>query len=176
VTTAKRSAKSLIGGALLNLAAVGGVLCIAAVIAAVAFNITLIMFKTGSMSPTIPAGSLSVIKEIPAAEVQVGDVVTVARPGKLPVTHRVTSVSEAEGNARSITMRGDANAADDPAPYIVSQVRIVLFSFPGLAYAVVAVSQPLVMGGVTLAAAVLVTWAFWPRNMKRRRSPEEQPA
>ena len=59
MTTAQRSVKSLIGGGLLNLAAVGGVVCIAAVIAAFAFNITLIMFKTGSMSPTITAGSLS---------------------------------------------------------------------------------------------------------------------
>ena len=164
------------GGALLNLAAAGGVVCIAAVIAAFAFNITLIMFKTGSMSPTIPAGSLSVVKEIPAADINVGDVVTVDRPGKLPVTHRVTSVLAADGDARSITMRGDANGADDPAPYTVSQVRIVLFSFPGLAYAVVAVSHPLVMGGVTLAAAVLVTWAFWPRTEKRRRVAEEQTA
>ena len=90
----KRTLKSFVGGALLNLAAAGGVVCIAAVIAALAFNITLIMFKTGSMSPTIPAGSLSVVKEIPAADINVGDVVTVDRTGKLPVTHRVTSVSK----------------------------------------------------------------------------------
>ena len=171
-----RAVKSIIGGALLNLAAAGGVVCIAAVIAAAAFDITLIMFKTGSMSPAIPTGSLSVVKEIPAADVRVGDVVTVDRPGKLPVTHRVTSVSAADGGARRITMRGDANGADDPAPYIVSDVRIVLVSFPGLAYAVVAASHPMVMGGITIAAAVLVTWAFWPRDARHVNSPEEQTA
>ena len=53
---------------LLNLAAAGGAVCLIAVVLAVAFNITLILFKTGSMSPTIPAGSLAVVREIPAAE------------------------------------------------------------------------------------------------------------
>ena len=69
---------------------------------------------------------------------------------------------------RSVTLRGDANQADDPAPYTVSHVRIVLFSLPGLAYAVVAVSHPAVLGGVTLGSAALVTWAFWPRKWEPR--------
>ncbi len=42
---------------------------------------------TGSMSPTIPAGSVVVTERVPAAAVRAGDVVTVPRAGAaLPVT------------------------------------------------------------------------------------------
>ena len=165
----KRTIGSVIGGTLLNLAATGGVVCIIAVIAAFAFNITLIMFKTGSMSPTIPAGSLAVVRQIPASEIRVGDVVTVDRAGKPPITHRVRAISPAGGDACTITTCGDANMTDDLQPYTVSHVRIVLLSVPGLAYAVVTLSHPLVLGGITLGAAALVFWAFWPREAGTRR-------
>ncbi|WP_427136782.1 signal peptidase I [Pseudarthrobacter sp. S9] len=166
------------GNALLTVAAIGGAVCIVLVLIAFFFHITLIMFKTGSMSPTIPAGSLAIVKQIPASDIRVGDVVTVDRRPALPVTHRVTSVSPAAGDTRTITLRGDANPAEDPAPYVVSNVRIVLFSIPQLAYAVNAVSNPLALGAITIGAAGLVTWAFWPhgapaprpRRGARRRS------
>jgi signal peptidase len=51
----------------------------------------------------------------------------------------------------------------------VSQVRVVLFSVPRLAYAVVTLSHPLVLGGITVGTAALVTWAFWPREAGARR-------
>ena len=157
---------------LLTVASIGGVVCILLVVLAAVFDITLIMFKTGSMSPTIPAGSLAVVREIPADEIAVGDVVTVERPGALPVTHRVTSVTPAEGESRTITMRGDANPVDDPAPYTVTSVRSVIWSAPWLAHAVVAVSNPIVLGAITVGASALVTWAFWPRATSRRRAPK----
>jgi signal peptidase len=157
------SAGRRLGDAALTLASVGGVVCIALVIAASVFHVTLIMFKTGSMSPTIPAGSLAVVREIPAAEARVGDVLTIARPGELPITHRVTSVTPVDGGLTSITMKGDANDFEDPAPYTVDSARIVLYSVPWLANAVVAVSHPVALGSITLAAALLVSWAFWPR-------------
>ena len=169
-----------IGDAVLTLAAAGGVVCIALVLAASVFHITLIMFKTGSMSPTIPAGSLALVREIPAAEARVGDVLTISRPGDLPITHRVTSVAPLAGGLTSITMKGDANDFADPAPYSVSSARIVLYSIPGLATAVIAVSHPVVLASITLGAAVLVGWAFWPRGRGaavpahgRRRLPPE---
>src|SRR3954454_7756091 len=85
-------ATSVIGDVLLWIAAVAGVICIVLVILAFTANITLIMFRTGSMTPAIPAGSVAVVQRIPASEIEVGDVVTVDRDGQLPVTHRVRSV------------------------------------------------------------------------------------
>lgn len=168
MTRGRRTARSIVGNILLNIAAAGGVICILAVVASLAFDITLIMFKTGSMSPTIPTGALAVVREIPASEIRVGDVVTVDRPGQAPITHRVTSVSPAAGDQRTITMRGDANPTDDAAPYTLDHARIVLASFPGLAYVVVALAHPLVLGLTTLGATILVAWAFWPRSTRRK--------
>lgn len=159
-----------VGSALLNLAALGGLVCIVLVVLSAVCNVSLIMFKTGSMSPTIPAGSLAAVREIPASEIEVGDVLTVDRPGELPVTHRVTSIAGA-GESRTITMRGDANAADDPLPYTVTSAREVLLSVPHLAKAVVWFSNPWVLGALTLAASALVTWAFWPRGGGGERRP-----
>ncbi|TVU59301.1 signal peptidase I [Paenarthrobacter nitroguajacolicus] len=156
--------------ALLNMAAAGGAVCILAVVCALLFNITLVMFKTGSMAPAIPAGSLAVVREIPAAEVTIGDVVTVDRPGKLPITHRVQTIGPADGAARTITMKGDANTESDPAPYVVQRVRLVLWSAPGLAYPLTAAANPVVLGATTVAVSALVTWVLWPRHAPRRRS------
>lgn len=57
----RRGAGKAVADLLLWIAAIGGVICIALVILAYAAGITLIMFKTGSMSPTIPAGSVAVV-------------------------------------------------------------------------------------------------------------------
>src|SRR5699024_11365969 len=73
-----------VGGVGLNLAALGGALCLVLAVLAVVFDIGLIMFRTGSMSPTIPAGSVAVVRQIDAEQIEVGDVVTVDRPGALP--------------------------------------------------------------------------------------------
>ena len=161
---------SRIGNVALTLAAAGGVVCIVLVILSAAFDITLVMFKTGSMTPTIPAGSVAIVREIPAADVKVGGITTISREGALPVTHRVTSVSTGDGALRSITMKGDANEAEDPVPYVVSSVRLVIFSVPALAHVIVWFSNPYVLGGITLAAAALVTWSFWAKDGKRSTS------
>ena len=155
--------------ALLWVLAVAGAICIVLVILAHTMGITLMMFSTGSMSPTIPAGSVAIVQEGPAAEIEVGDVVTVDRGDLLPVTHRVTSVEAgATDDQRIITMRGDANEQDDPQPYTVTSVRTVLFAIPGLANVIVWFGDPWVLGSITIAAALLVGWAFWPRAEKPR--------
>lgn len=160
-----RSGGGVIADVLLWIAALGGVMCMLLVILAFTAHITLIMFSTGSMSPTIPAGSVAVVQRIDAAQIAVGDVVTVDREGELPVTHRVTAIEDgATTSERLITLRGDANATEDAFPYAVTSVRIVLFSIPGIATAVAGMSNPVILGGLTLAATALVVWAFWPRS------------
>lgn len=158
---------------LLNLAAVGGAVCIVLVILAVVFDISLILFRTGSMTPAIPQGSLAVVREIPADEVEVGDVVTIDREGKLPITHRVTSVEQLGDGQAQIVMKGDANPTLDPEPYTVSTVRTVLLSVPGLARPVAAMNSPWVLGGVTLAVSALVVWALWPRSRPPGQTPRQ---
>ncbi|WP_207904479.1 S26 family signal peptidase [Agromyces fucosus] len=163
----RRSAASVIGDVLLTVAAAGGAVCIVLVVAAVAFGVSIMLFATGSMSPAIPAGAAALVREVPVASVEVGDVVTVDRPGRLPITHRVVAISGAAAGAgpeRELTLRGDANPVDDPAPYRVSTVRVVLFAVPGVASTIAALGNPLVLGTLTLLASALVVWAFWPRG------------
>jgi signal peptidase len=158
----------VIADVLLWIAAAAGAVCILLVVLAMTSQISLIMFRTGSMSPTIPAGSVAVVQRVPAADLAVGDVVTVDREGELPVTHRVTSVEPGPSDdERVLTMRGDANAADDPFPYTVSSARVVLFAVPGIATVIVGMGNPVVLGLLTLAATALVVWAFWPRRPRR---------
>ncbi len=160
-----RSVWSYVGAGIGNVLAAGGVLCVVLVILAITMNISLIMFKTGSMSPTIPTGSVAVVKEISADEIRVGDVITVDREeGQLPVTHRVVEVFPQTPGEALVQMKGDANPNVDPGMYRVETVRKVLWSVPELANVIVWFSNPFVLGGITLLAALGVLWAFWPRD------------
>lgn len=172
VSIARKSA-GVLGEVVLTVLAAGGALCIVLVIAAGWFGVSIILFSTGSMSPAIPAGSAALVRDIPASEVEVGDVVTVDRPDALPVTHRVVAV-DGSGSSRELTLRGDANPVDDPLPYPVSRVREVMVSVPGIAPLIAAAGHPATLATVTLVVAGLVTWAFWPRGGQGGPTPRER--
>lgn len=162
----------MIGNLLLNIAAVGGAICLVLVFLAFFFHVGLIMFKTGSMSPTIPTGSVALVHQVPASEVEVGDVLTVDRAGKLPVTHRVIDIEPgANASERIIRMKGDANENEDTEAYTITGGGLVLGHVPELAKVIVWFSNPCLLGGLTLAAASFVTWAFWPRRSRADEAP-----
>lgn len=141
------------------------------------FGLSVLVFATGSMAPTMPAGTAAIVERIDASTVKIGDVVTVPRPGQtLPVTHRVVSVSTVDGDtsARSLVLRGDANDADDREPYVVGQVERVLVAVPGAGRVIGVVQSPL---GVGLAAAVVVMgllWSFWPARRRDETDAEAE--
>lgn len=166
--------RGILGGIVLDVLALGGLVCILLVIAAFVFKVTIIMFATGSMSPGIPAGSIAFVREIPASGISVGDVVTVDRGPELPVTHRVVEILGQDGDAATFRMKGDANADPDPIDYTKETVRLVMWSVPGLANVIVWFQNPLVLGIITLAAASLVTWAFWPRRPQEPAETREE--
>lgn len=147
-----------------------GLISLLAAIAAYVWGYSIILFSTGSMSPTIPAGSAALVQRIPADQIRVGDVVTVDRQDALPITHRVKSIVAGSGSSRTyiITMKGDANQLEDVSPYQVSEVRRVVVAVPGVARPIDRLHEPWLLAVLTAIAAILVTWAFWPR---RRREP-----
>ncbi|HEY3340305.1 MAG TPA: hypothetical protein VGK18_17530 [Propionicimonas sp.] len=157
----------LVDGALWTLGGLGLVSVLAAVAAHV-WGFSIVLFSTGSMTPTIPAGSAALVRLLPATSLHVGDVTTVERKDLLPITHRITSIKPVAGqpDAREITMRGDANELDDPNPYLITQGRLVIASMPGIATLFQGMRNPLLMGGLTLLAGLLVGWAFWPRQTR----------
>ncbi|WKU03378.1 signal peptidase I [Micromonospora sp. HUAS LYJ1] len=152
----------------LTLLALGGAVCVVLVSLALVFDISLVLFKTGSMEPTIPTGSLAVVREIPASEVAVGDVVTVDRTPLPPLTHRVVGIADGGGSVRLLTLRGDANESNDPVPHAVTHVRLVEWSVPKLGYAVRTMSNIYVTSMIAIGVALIVTWAFWPRDTAPR--------
>jgi signal peptidase I len=78
---------------------------------------------TGSMAPTYPVGSLLVIGQIDAADVEAGMAIVFddpGEPGRL-VAHRV--VATTAGTAVAFTTQGDANPSPDPNPVTARLVR-----------------------------------------------------
>ena len=162
----KRLATRL-GDIVLGILSVGGAISIILVILGFSMNISIMMFRTGSMHPTISAGDIALVKEIPATDMEKGDIITVDRgTGLLPVTHRVTEISAVDEDTGAVTfvMRGDANDFDDQDPYTATTVQRTFFSIPGVAPVIQQLQNPFVLGGLTLSASALVIWAFWPRN------------
>lgn len=147
--------------------AIFGTLALLITIAAFAFNIQISIFTTGSMEPTIPIGSAAIAKKIPATQVAVGDIVMVDRGTEnLSVTHRVVATEPINEYTVSLTMRGDANAVDDPEPYIVNYVHIVLTHYPNAAYVIAWVSNPVFIIFLGTFISFFIGWTLWPRSSK----------
>ena len=99
-----RSLSSTIGNVVLWLLAAAGAICIILVVVGLWLNISIMMFRTGSMEPTIETGSVALVREIPAVEITEGDVVTVDRGEELlPVTHRVTEITDVNETTGEVT-------------------------------------------------------------------------
>ena len=70
---------------------------------------------TGSMSPTIKEGYLTIVKEVKPSQIQVDDVITFGNDANNSVTtHRVKEVDNTDGI--KFTTQGDANGTVDPSP------------------------------------------------------------
>lgn len=74
-----------------------------------------LVVRSGSMEPTIPTGSVVFYRQIDAAKVKVGDVITFAKPGQADekVTHRVFQIARDPNGGRYFVTKGDANGTPD---------------------------------------------------------------
>ena len=83
------------------------------------FGYSFMQVATGSMEPTIPTGSIIIVKQTDPAEVKVGDIITFYSPDPIildmPNTHRVTGVGD-ENGVPLFTTRGDAGTRNDTYP------------------------------------------------------------
>lgn len=148
-------------------------------------NVGLVMFRTGSMEPTIPTGSVALVQAIDAEQIAVGDVLTVGTEEMdISVTHRVTALNDPKdldwateeevldpsalenGQVAVIRMQGDANEIEDPEPYVVAdgEAEAVLGHLPGLAQPLQWLAQREVQLVFAAALAAGIAWAFWPRQ------------
>ncbi|MDY0914862.1 signal peptidase I [Rathayibacter festucae] len=158
---------------LLTVGAVLGTLCLLSALAALLFGITPLVFQSGSMGPAIETGALGIARDIPAADAQPGDVVSVELPTGVRITHRVVSSTPVGGDRVSLVLRGDANAVDDAEPYVVDRVDLLLTSVNRVGYVVSALASPpaLFLGG--LLAGLLLMVAFAPTRAARPAATQE---
>ncbi|MBY6689225.1 S24/S26 family peptidase, partial [Rhodococcus sp. BP-331] len=163
--------RSRTADAALTVGAVLGLLCIVASVAAVVFGITPLVFRSGSMAPAIPTGSLAVGRDVPAQELRSGDVVSVERPDGSRITHRVEAVDSVVGNSATLQLKGDANDSVDAEPYTVTSAVRVLGHVPYLGYFVAWLSTPFAWASGALLSAALIRVAFVPRA----KTPEQGP-
>ena len=133
---------------------------------------------TQSMEPTLPPGTLLVVRPTPIDDIRVGDVVTYQIVSGQPavVSHRVVSVSSSSSDGeRTFVLKGDNNAEADPAPVTAVQIRgVVWYSVPeiGIVNQVVNGSRswliPAVAGVLLTHGAVMMTAGFVSAARRRR--------
>jgi signal peptidase len=114
---------------------------------------------TQSMEPTLPPGTLLVVRPTRIDAVHVGDVLTYQMVSGRPevVSHRVVSIATASDGTRTFVLKGDANAVVDPAPVIPAQVRgVVWYSVPAIGWVNQLVNGSRSWVVPTLAAVLLV--------------------
>ena len=105
------AAARLLGKALLGTVALGlGVL----VVGPKMYPFESFYVRSGSMSPTIPVGSLVIATRAPAARLGVGDVIVFPRPDRpgTMVVHRIEAVVTTP-TGRAFVTKGDANGSPD---------------------------------------------------------------
>ena len=122
-----------------------------------------LVVRSGSMTPTIPTGSVVFYHRVTAKNVKVGQVIVFSRPG-LPserVTHRVYKIGNGPTGRYYLT-KGDANGApDDWRVPAVGTGWVSMFHLPSVGYALVYLQSTLarllllvipaiLLGGITL--------------------------
>jgi signal peptidase len=114
---------------------------------------------TQSMEPSLPPGTLLVVRPVPVDDIRIGDVVTYQITSGQPavVSHRVVGVTTSSTGERTFVLKGDANDLADRAPVTAPQIRGVLwYSLPGLGVVNQAVNGSRSWLVPTMAAILLV--------------------
>lgn len=163
------TARGLIKRCLVSLAGLLGVIAILVTVAPF-FGWTVVRLATGSMTPVFPTDSLLITHQVPASQVAVGDIVMVQRQGELPITHRVIAMQSETGGVEQLTLKGDANATKDPAPYEVRTVGLVTAGIPWGGQLFAALRSTPGLAALTVFAALIVLWAWWPSKTRGRRA------
>lgn len=123
------------GRVALSVTALVGVVCALLTVLALVTGVRPLVFRSGSMGPDVPAGSLGFSRSTDAADLKVGDVVTVTTKTDQKVTHRIVTVTPHDDVA-TLQLKGDANSIADEDLYQVSSAPKLLFSVPQAGYTV----------------------------------------
>ena len=162
----------LLGAALLTAGLAALLVVVPALTGATALTVL-----TGSMDPTLPAGTVIVVRPAAAEDVRVGDVITFHPRPEDPavVTHRVVGVTSGSDGRIAFVTKGDANDATDAAQVVEEQVvGTVWYSLPLVGTIRVALDPHLpwlrpFVGTILVFAGVLLMARRWVRIRSLRR-------
>lgn len=138
--------------------------------------------RSGSMEPTIGAGSVVVVEQVPATLLREGDIIAYRRPVRPPVTvtHRIVYLrlnDDPQNPAPLIRTQGDANNLPDPWQIELFGVASrVIFWVPWVGYLYDAAREPVGQLTLVVMPALILTWivgttvrGWWRRWAERRR-------
>ncbi|MEY9851948.1 signal peptidase [Leifsonia sp. EB41] len=164
----------------LSVGLLGLVLFVAAVVIVIprAAGATPVTVLTSSMEPTLPPGTLVVVKPKAVHDIHVGDVMTYQIRSGDPavISHRVIAITTSTTNGMTFTTKGDNNAEADP-PVVPAQVRgVVWYSVPLIGYVNSALDQSQRSWVLPAVGVLLILYAAWmflrgTASSVRRRSP-----
>lgn len=109
---------------------------------------------SGSMEPTIPVGSIVIIKKVNPEDVKVGDVIAF-RTGESRVIHRV--IEKVESGSFYLRTKGDAN--EDPDPWILKPKDVcgaLLLTIPYYGYLLHFAGTPIGFALFILVPAIIL--------------------
>jgi len=138
---------------------------------------------TSSMEPSMPPGTLVIVKPIDPQDIKIGTVVTyqLVSGENTVVTHRVLEIQgpTLPGGDPSFITKGDANSAPDAKPVITVQVRgAVWYSVPWIGWVNNIVNGDMRAIVIPIVAGLLFLYAGWSivgnqLDRRRRRRREE---
>lgn len=145
--------------AALTIGALLGLACVVLAVASTFFGVHVLVFRSGSMSPTIETGGAALARTVVAADLRVGDIVSVQNAEGIRVTHRIAAIDHAGAKA-SLTLKGDANRAADEYSYQVVKAERVFWHANRLGYLVSALGSPYALFAGGAFAALLLYLGF----------------
>ena len=139
---------------------------------------------TSSMEPSMPPGTLVIVKPIDPQDIKIGTVVTyqLFSGEKEVVTHRVLEIQgpNLPGGDPSFITKGDANSEPDAKPVMAVQVRgAVWYSVPWIGWVNNIVNGDMRSVVIPIVAGLLFLYAGWSIignqiDRRRRRRREEE--
>ena len=127
------------------------------------FHIRFYIVMTGSMTPTIPVGSICVVNHnILFEDISAGDIISFQVGDSTSVTHRAIRITN-EG----IITKGDSNDIEDIAPVTAENyLGKTVFHIPKLGYVMLFLKGRVGRVIVTVIIVLLIGSAFLPKKEK----------
>ncbi|MGH8979781.1 MAG: signal peptidase I [Acidimicrobiales bacterium] len=132
-----------------------------------------LIVRSGSMSPSIPTGSVAFYRQEEAAQVRAGQVILFSEPDdpSVWVTHRVVRV-DADASGRFFVTKGDANASPDPWRVPAEGTGwVVVFHVPYLGYLLSELSNQWARAALIAVPAFSLAFLLVLEVLKPKRAP-----